>query len=227
MAPSSGRTPLVRTYSLLTPLSTPSHNTSIHARPSTITVPTSTRSSLSSRPFSSSAPCLGLEEFFDNPKGWVWTEWELPTGRAWKSDELRIKSFDDLHKLWWVCLKEVNKLKSQQKEAGRYKVLFPHDQRLQQTRQTMSKIKLVLWERRIAYFQAQHLLRREEKTAELRAEGLSEEEITERIQELFPTPAEEIGRKVRKFKRLPPNHPINMRRRRMERLNRTSDWTIV
>ena len=91
----------------------------------------------------------------------------------------------------------------------------------------MAAIKLVIWERRIAFFQAQHILRREEKTAELRAEGLSEEEITERIAELFPTPSEEIGRKIRRPRELPYGHPLRKHQRKMARLNRKSEWTIV
>ncbi|MPC29258.1 39S ribosomal protein L47, mitochondrial [Portunus trituberculatus] len=40
----------------------------------------------------------GLKEFFDDEKNWG--EMEVKVGRAWKIEELRIKSNEDLHKLW-------------------------------------------------------------------------------------------------------------------------------
>lgn len=38
-------------------------------------------------------------EFFDNKKNWAVEQ--IKVGRSWKKDELRIKSNQDLHKLWY------------------------------------------------------------------------------------------------------------------------------
>ena len=33
-----------------------------------------------------------------------------PLGRAWTVEELRRKGWNDLHSLWWTCLKERNRI---------------------------------------------------------------------------------------------------------------------
>ena len=41
------------------------------------------------------------------------------SGRSWAVQELREKSWDDLHSLWWVCVKERNRIATSQKERER------------------------------------------------------------------------------------------------------------
>lgn len=40
-------------------------------------------------------------------------------GRAWSYAELSIKSFNDLHKLYWLCVKEQNQILTRSKEMRR------------------------------------------------------------------------------------------------------------
>ena len=43
------------------------------------------------------------------------------TGRAWTAEELRHKSWEDIQKLWWVCVKERNIMDTQKLERERLK----------------------------------------------------------------------------------------------------------
>ncbi|KAG0053330.1 54S ribosomal protein L4 mitochondrial [Gryganskiella cystojenkinii] len=102
----------------------------------------------------------GVEEFFENGKS-IPTE-KSWTGRAWRASELRVKSFDDLHKLWYVLLKERNMLASQKEEARRFhisKQYFSNKGRQVKCQKSMARIKFVLNERRLAWVEAVKLQR--------------------------------------------------------------------
>lgn len=68
-------------------------------------------------------------------------------GRAWTCDELRIKSFEDLHQLWYVLLRECNLLCTQRAEATRLQQRWFGKSRLHKCRLSMAHIKTVLTER--------------------------------------------------------------------------------
>ena len=72
-------------------------------------------------------------------------------GRAWKCSELRLKSFEDLHKLWYVLLKERNVLLTEFYDCESRNVSMPHPERLHKVKLSMKHIKQVLNERKIEY----------------------------------------------------------------------------
>ncbi|KAH0586167.1 54S ribosomal protein L4, mitochondrial [Termitomyces sp. J132] len=77
------------------------------------------------------------------------------TGRSWKASELRLKSFKDLHTLWYILLRERNLLATQKEEARRMGIsdtaVQVSSNRVHHTRKSMARIKAVLNERRLAY----------------------------------------------------------------------------
>jgi large subunit ribosomal protein L47 len=68
-------------------------------------------------------PNHGLWDFFYSKDKLLLTPDESAEhGRGWTVEELRHKSWDDLHKLWWVCVKEQNRLATARKERSRLKL---------------------------------------------------------------------------------------------------------
>jgi len=91
-------------------------------------------------------------EFFDEEKNWGADE--VRVGRAWKVEELRLKSNQDLHKLWYVLLKERNMLLTAEHFYEHIeKELFPSPERIDKVDDSMRHLEEVVQERNKAYWQ--------------------------------------------------------------------------
>ncbi|XP_071520129.1 large ribosomal subunit protein uL29m [Panulirus ornatus] len=108
------------------------------------------RTLLSSASLHTSGSRRGLSEFFDDEKNWG--EQVVKVGRAWKVDEIRIKSNDDLHKLWYVLLKEKNMLLTMEHACKEECRLFPNPERIDKVEESMKNIETVVQERNRAYW---------------------------------------------------------------------------
>ena len=89
---------------------------------------------------------MGFDEFFDQKEK---STDEVHTGRAWTAADLRRKSFDDLHKLWFVLYKERNLLLSERERIRRnQRPITPKEEnRYIKVKRSMGAIKFVLRER--------------------------------------------------------------------------------
>ncbi|KAK6341774.1 54S ribosomal protein L4 mitochondrial [Orbilia blumenaviensis] len=104
------------------------------------------------------SPNHGLWGFFNKERVSIPTpEEDHRHGRAWAVEELRHKSWDDLHKLWWACVKERNILATQQLERERVKPGYGESEaytRNRLVRDTQRAIKHALTERYYAWQEA-------------------------------------------------------------------------
>lgn len=91
-----------------------------------------------------------LMEFFDDIKNWG--ETVVKTGREWRVDDLRLKSNQDIHKLWFVLYKERNMLLTMLEESRSQIELFASPERLDRVEQSMLNIEEVVKERNKAYY---------------------------------------------------------------------------
>uniref|UniRef100_A0A4W6FF16 Large ribosomal subunit protein uL29m n=1 Tax=Lates calcarifer TaxID=8187 RepID=A0A4W6FF16_LATCA len=80
----------------------------------------------------------GLEEFFDLPENWG--EVKVKSGAPWTAKQLRAKSNEDLHKLWYVLLKERNMLLTLEQEARRQRVQMPSPERIRKVGATLETV---------------------------------------------------------------------------------------
>ncbi|KAK7431441.1 54S ribosomal protein L4 mitochondrial [Neonectria magnoliae] len=106
-------------------------------------------------------PNHGLWGFFPAPGKLLWTPKETEEhGRAWTVEELRKKSWEDLHSLWWVCCRERNMIATSRAELSRTKLGFGErelDERDDQVMKTQRAIKHTLTERMYTWQDAVHV----------------------------------------------------------------------
>lgn len=92
-----------------------------------------------------------LAEFFDLKDNWA--KVDVITGRSWRLDELRIKKNSDLHKLWYVLLKERNMLKTMEASCEKYFQPMPCPERIYKVEESMENLERVIAERNSAFIE--------------------------------------------------------------------------
>nr|OQO20561.1 hypothetical protein B0A51_10437 [Rachicladosporium sp. CCFEE 5018] len=100
-------------------------------------------------------PNHGLYGFFNSTRDALMTPEQLHAhGRGWTVQELRVKSWDDLWRLWWVSSLEVNRIKTYEQERARVRAgygAYEAEGRLKEVRLTQKAVRHVLTERWYAW----------------------------------------------------------------------------
>mmetsp|Transcript_1281 Transcript_1281/g.3378 ORF Transcript_1281/g.3378 Transcript_1281/m.3378 type:complete len:170 (+) Transcript_1281:202-711(+) len=87
-------------------------------------------------------------------------------GRSWSVKELRRKSYEDLHKLWYVLYMERNMLLTERQLSRRRQLIFPQPERMKKVRKSMQAIRQVLGERKRSKIAAYNASKMEEAMQE-------------------------------------------------------------
>ncbi|KHN79290.1 39S ribosomal protein L47, mitochondrial [Toxocara canis] len=102
----------------------------------------------------SPAVATALRDFFDDEANFGKSELrpKKRPGRSWTADELRLKSNSDLHKLWYVLLKERNMLLTMEQAYISRARYMPNPERLDRVAESMRNLEAVVHERNDAFF---------------------------------------------------------------------------
>lgn len=105
-------------------------------------------------------PDHGLWGFFKEKKLLQTPLEDSQHGRSWTIGELRGRDWDTLHQLWWVCVKERNRLATEKLERHRLKAGYGDleaKERDEAVQKTMKAILNTLAERHLAFVEAHEL----------------------------------------------------------------------
>lgn len=105
------------------------------------------------------------------------------SGDPWPAVLLRQKSFEDMHKLWYVLLKEKNFLLAEQHDARQKQIKWKHHGRLKKVKLGMKRILTVLTRREIHQqaLRAKEILAKQEQRETLETQRFHLEEAMQAL----------------------------------------------